>query len=436
MYAKSGDVNIAYQVVGAGPFDAVWISGFVSNVDLYWELPPWAKTFERLASFCRLILWDKRGTGLSDPVDRVPTLDQRVDDLLAVLDAAGAGQVSLVGGSEGGPMALLFAATHPERVRSLVLYGTSPRPMWAPDWPWGWTDEVLAGRLAELEARWGEDALMDWFAPSQSDNETAKRVWGRYLRAGASPAMGRAVLEAAAQIDCRALLRAVNVATLILHRRGDRVFSVEGARFMAQRIPGARLVEFPGDDHLLSIGDPGPILDEIERFLTGTRPRAVVDRVLATVLFTDIVGSTAQVAELGDRRWGEVRDRHDAMVRGELERFGGREIKTLGDGFLSTFAGPSRAIACASAICQTVSSLGVEVRAGLHTGECEVSADDVTGLSVHIAARVAALAGAGEVLVTTTVKDLVIGSDFRFEERGVHELRGVPGQWPLFRLDV
>jgi pimeloyl-ACP methyl ester carboxylesterase len=422
--------------VGHGPFDVVWVPGFVSNVDGYWELPSWAQTFERLASFCRLILWDKRGTGLSDPVERVPTLDERVDDLLAVMEASHSDQAALVGVSEGGPMALLFAATHPERVRSLVLYGTSPRASHAPDWEWGWTAEEIEGWLAELERRWGEDALIELFAPSQAGNEVARQLWGRYLRTGASPAMGRAVMEAAALIDCRAILSTITVPTLILHRRGDRVFRVEGARFMAERIPGAQLVELAGDDHLLSVGDPGPVLDEIELFLTGALPRTAVDRVLATVLFTDIVGSTARAAELGDRRWREVRERHDAVVRYELERFGGREVKTLGDGFLATFVGPSRAIACAKAVCGAVSSLGLGVRAGLHTGECEVSDDDVGGLAVHIASRVASLAGAGEVLVTATVKDLVVGSEFEFVKRGTHELRGVPGEWPLFSVET
>lgn len=435
-YARSGDVRIAYQVVGEknADLDIVWLPGFVSNVDLQWELAPWAQTFERLASFSRLILWDKRGTGLSDPVDRVPTLDERVEDLLAVLEAAGSGRPALVGVSEGGPTALLFAATHPDRVSRLVLYGTSPRPRYADDWPWGWTAETLDEWLAELDRKWGEDALLEVFAPSMAGTETAVHSWGRYLRAGASPSMGRALLNSAARIDCRPILSTINVPTLVLHRCGDRVFDVEGARFMANEIPQAQIVEFAGEDHLLSIGDPGPILDEIERFVTGTAPQPPAESVLATVLFTDIVGSTVLAARLGDRRWHELRQRHDAVVRSELGRFGGREVKTLGDGFLAMFAAPSRALSCATAIRDAVASVGLEVRAGLHTGECRVTADDVSGLTVHISARVAAAAGPSEVLVTSTVKDLVVGSDFGFVDCGTQPLRGVPGDWRLFRV--
>ena len=427
-------MSIAYQVLGEGPLDVVFIPGFVSNVEFYWELPTTARIFERLASFSRVVLWDKRGTGLSDPVDRVPTLDERVDDLMAVMDTVGSERAAFFGVSEGGPMGLLFAATHPERTAALVLYGASPKFSSSPDWEWGWSADEITERVAEIERDWGDAALMSLFAPSQVENEALRHAWGRYQRTGASPAMGRAVYEALIEIDCREVLSAISVPTLILHPTGDRVADVRAARYMAQQIPGAQMVEFPSDDHLVLMYDPDAIVDEIEQFLTGVRHDTHSNRILATVMFTDIVGSTDRAAELGDHQWRDLLATHDAAVRRELKRFEGREVKTTGDGFLATFAAPSRAIACACALRDAVHQFGIDVRVGLHTGECEIMGADVGGLAVHTGARVAAHAGPGEVLVSSTVKDLVAGARIGFVDRGTHELKGVPGEWRLFAV--
>jgi class 3 adenylate cyclase/pimeloyl-ACP methyl ester carboxylesterase len=418
--------------VGDGPLDLVLVPGFVSNVEHYWDMPVVPQLFERLASFTRLILWDKRGTGLSDPVSDVPTLEERMDDLRAVMDAAGSERAALYGISEGGPMSILFAATYPERVTALVLYGTTPRFSQADDFPPGWAPGQVDSWLEEIERDWGDGALLEEFAPSHVGNDAMRELWGRYQRAGASPAMGRAVLQALAAIDVRPLLDSVHVPTLVLHRTGDRIASVEGARMIAGQIPGARLVEFDEPDHLPMLGDAEALIDEIEEFLTGVRPARRTDRVLATVLFTDIVGSTERAAELGDRRWRDLIQRHDALVRGELRRYQGREVKTIGDGFLATFDGPARAIQCALETEQAVRDLGIRIRAGLHTGECERMGDDVGGMAVNIGARVAGIAGPGDVLVSSTVKDLVVGSGIEFSERGEHTLKGVPGSWRLF----
>jgi pimeloyl-ACP methyl ester carboxylesterase/class 3 adenylate cyclase len=434
-YAKSGGVSIAYQVVGDGPIDLVFIPGFVSNVEYYWEMPAAARAFRRFASFSRLIIWDKRGTGLSDPVARVPTLDERAEDLRAVMDAAGSERAALMGISEGGPMGLLFSAAYPERTTALILHGVSPKFSASADWPWGWSPQEITKRLDELERNWGKSALLDLFAPTLANDPTAAQAWGRMQRAGASPAMGRAVYEALCQLDCRQILPAIRVPTLILHRTGERVAYVEGARYMAEQIPGAKLVEFPGADHSFTVGAADPVIDEIEEFLTGVRPGRVPDRVLATVLFTDIVGSTERAAQLGDQRWRDLLAAHDAAVRRELAAFDGKEVNWTGDGFLATFAGPSRAIECACAVRDAMRHLGLEIRAGLHTGECELLArDQLGGLAVHIGARVAAMAGAGEVLLSSTVKDLVAGSGTDFVEKGSHTLKGVPGEWRLFAV--
>jgi class 3 adenylate cyclase/alpha-beta hydrolase superfamily lysophospholipase len=433
-YAKSGDAHIAYQVVGDGPIDVVLVPGFVSNVEHYWEMPGVPQIFERVASFSRLILFDKRGTGLSDPVVGVPTLDERMDDLKAVLDAVGSKRAALWGISEGGPMSLLFAASHPDRTTALILYGTTPRFSSGEDWPFGWTQEFTENGLAEIEEHWGDGALMEMFAPSYAHDETARAMWGRYQRAGASPSMARRVLEALAAIDTRDILPAVNVATLVLHRVDERVAAVEGARYMAEQIPGAKMVELEGADHLPMLGDSDALVDEIEVFLTGERRPRQYDRVLATVLFTDIVGSTARAAELGDQRWCELLERHDSAVRNLLNRFGGREVKRTGDGFLASFDGPARAIKCAEDISKAVRMAGLEIRAGLHTGECELMGDDIGGMAVHIAARVMSMADAGEVLVSSTVKDLVVGSGLSFSDRGAHPLKGVPDEWRLYAV--
>jgi pimeloyl-ACP methyl ester carboxylesterase len=431
-YARSGDAHIAYQVFGEGELDLVFVPGFVSNIEHYWEMPRVPDLLERLASFARVVLFDKRGTGLSDPVAEPPPLEQRMDDMQAVMDAAGVERAALFGISEGGPASVLFAATYPERTSALVLYGSTPRFRTDTDISWGATDEQVELVLADVFARWGEGALLEAFAPSATGDAQMEEVWGRFQRAGASPAMARGVMSALFEIDVRDVLPSIRVPTLILHRVGDQIAPVEGARLMAEKVPDARLVEFEGTDHVPFTGDFEPVMDEMEEFLTGTRHARPLDRVLATVMFTDIVGSTRRAADAGDRRWRELIGRHDELTRRQLERFRGREVKTLGDGFLATFDGPARAIECACAIRDGVAPLGLEVRAGLHTGECELHAGDVRGMAVNIGARVGALASANEVLVSSTVKDLVVGAELRFAERGEHELKGVPGRWRLY----
>jgi pimeloyl-ACP methyl ester carboxylesterase len=431
-YASSGDAHIAYQVFGEGDLDLVFIPGFVSNLEHYWEMPRVPELLERLASFARVVMFDKRGTGLSDPVAGPPPLEQRMDDMQAVMEAAGVERAALFGISEGGPASVLFAATYPERTSALVLYGATPRFRTDSDISWGATDEQIEAVLADISARWGEGAMLEMFAPTAAGDPQMAAVWGRFQRAGASPAMGRAVVAALFEIDVRDILPTIRVPTLILHRKGDLIAPVEGARLMAKRIPDARLVEFEGDDHVPFTGDFEPVMDEMEEFLTGARQTRPLDRILATVMFTDIVDSTKRAAKEGDRRWRDLIKRHDELTRRQLDRFRGREVKALGDGFLATFDGPARAIECACAVRDGVGPLGLELRAGLHTGECELDRHDVRGIAVNIGARVGALAEANEVLVSSTVKDLVVGADLEFADRGEHELKGVPGRWRLY----
>jgi class 3 adenylate cyclase len=433
-YAKSGDVHIAYQVTGEGPLDLVWVPGFVSHLEHHWEEPAMARFTERLASFSRLIRFDKRGTGLSDRV-AIPTLEQRMDDVRLVMDAVGSERAALFGISEGGPMSLLFAATYPDRTVALVIYGSYAKRSWSPDHPYGLRDSQWDVLFDTMEREWGGPMGLDIWAPSAAKDERLKQWWATYLRLAASPGAAIQVMRMNREIDVRHVLSAIRVPTLILHRTGDRLTSVAQARVMAEHIAGARFVELPGDDHLFTVGDTDVILDEIEEFLTGVRHGPEPDRVLATVLFTDIVGSTERAASLGDRRWRELLESHHGLVRRELGRFRGREIDTAGDGFLATFDGPARAVRCARAVGDSVRTLGLEVRAGLHTGEVEVVGDKVSGLAVHIGARVAAAAGPGEVLVSSTVKDLVAGSGLRFQDRRLRPLKGVPGEWHIFALE-
>jgi pimeloyl-ACP methyl ester carboxylesterase len=434
-YAKSGDTSIAYQVVGDGPIDLVLVLGFATHLELNWESPPFARFFERISSFSRLIIFDKRGTGLSDPVTEVPTLELRIDDVRAVMDAAGSERAALFGISEGGPMSVLCAATHPERVTALVLYGAMGRTTEAPDYPWAAPAEALRESTTEFIAPyWGQQAegMVELFAPSFADDPQAVEFTARMERSAASPAMVQQIFEMFLDIDVRAVLPTIHVPTLVLHRRGDRVVSRHAGEELASQIPGARYVELPGIDHLPWAGDSEAVLGEIEEFLTGARSVAEPDRVLATVMFTDIVGSTERAGELGDARWRELLEAHQEAVRRELTRFHGQEVKTLGDGYLATFDGPARAIRCGRAIAETAHSTGLEVRVGLHSGEVEVMEEDVGGIAVHIAARVGALATAGEVLVTSTVKDLVAGSGIQFVDRGAKHLKGIPDEWRLF----
>jgi pimeloyl-ACP methyl ester carboxylesterase/plasmid stabilization system protein ParE len=434
-YARSGDASIAYQVVGEGPIDLVLVLGFATHVELQWESPPFAHFFERISSFSRLIIFDKRGTGLSDPVTEAPTLEERIDDVRAVMDAAGSERAALFGISEGGPMSVLFAATHPDRVIALVLHGAMGRTTEAPDYPWASPAEALRESASEFIAPyWGQHAegMVELFAPSFADDREAVEFTARMERSAASPAMVQQIFEMFLDIDVRAILPTIGVPTLVLHRRGDRVVNRRAGEELAAQIPGARYVELPGIDHLPWAGDSEAVLGEIEEFLTGTRSAPEPERVLATVMFTDIVGSTERAAELGDARWRELLSAHQAAVRRELMRFRGVEVKTLGDGCLATFDGPARAIRCGRGIAEAARSLGLGVRVGLHSGEVELMEDDVGGIAVHIAARVGALASEGEVLVSSTVKDLVAGSGIRFVDRGSEPLKGIADEWRLF----
>jgi class 3 adenylate cyclase len=433
-YAKSGDLHVAYQVVGDGPFDLLHIPGFVSNVEAMWDEPLLARFLGRLASFSRLVLFDKRGTGLSDrvPVDRLPTLEERMDDLRAVLDAAGSEQAALLSHSEGGNLAVLYAATYPERTRALVTTGMFAARVWSPDYPWAPTPEARERMIEELERDWGTPGPLVDLVPSRVNDRAFMERYAAYTRRSASPGAAAALMRMNTYIDVRAVLPTITVPTLVIHHTDDRDANVDEGRWIAAQIPGARFLELPGEDHLPWVGDQDRLLDEVEEFLTGTRSVHEPDRVLATVLFTDIVGSTERAAELGDRRWRELLEAHERAVRAELARYGGREVDSAGDGFFATFDGPARAIRAASAIQESVRRLGIELRAGLHTGECELANGKVRGIAVHTGARVAALAEPGEVLVSSTVRDLVAGSGIAFEERGEHELKGVPGTWRLY----
>jgi class 3 adenylate cyclase len=430
-YAKSGDVHIAYQVFGEGPINLVFAPLFVSNIELYWGSPDWSRWLLRLASYARVAIFDKRGTGMSDRLSELPGLDQRMDDLRAVMDAAGMHQAALVGMSEGGPLSALFAATYPDRCRALVLYGSFAQfSSWLP------TEEALAQFFGYIEQAWGSGASLPFFAPSLANDPVAQEWWGRFERLGASPAAVTALMRMNSQIDISNIVSTIRVPTLVIHRKGDVTINVDGGRYLAKHIPGARYIELPGQDHPPWIGENAEeIADAIEEFLTGSRAAVPVDRVLATVLFTDIIGSTQKAAALGDRRWRHLLDDHHATIRRNLVHFRGHEVKTTGDGFLATFDGPARGVRCACAIADEVRSLGIEIRAGLHTGECEMIGDDVGGIAVHIGARVAALADASEVLVSSTVKDLVAGSGLRFGDRGSQSLKGVPGEWHIFTVE-
>jgi pimeloyl-ACP methyl ester carboxylesterase len=433
-YAKSGNVHIAYQVVGSGPLDLVLIPGLFTQVEHHWEEPGFARFLRRLASFSRLIVFDARGAGLSDRAPELPPMEEQMDDVLAVLEAAGSTSAAFFGLSQAGPMAILFAATHPERTRALVLYATYATPQRDDSYPWGRSPEWPADYGQLIDQKWGSGIFLSQVAPTRVADEPFREWWGRYERLSYGPGNALAYFRMNAQIDVRAILPTIQVPTLVLQRREDVYRDPGHARFLADQIPGARLVELAGTDHLPYVGDSDAIVDEVQEFLTGVRPPPEHDRVLATVMLTDIVGSTERASAVGDRAWKDLLERHRALVRHELTRFRGREIDTAGDGFLATFDGPARAVRCAEAIAQAVHALGVEVRAGVHTGEVELMGDDVGGIAVHIGARVAALAGPGQVLVSGTVKDLVAGSGIEFEEHGTVPLKGVPGEWRLFAV--
>jgi class 3 adenylate cyclase len=423
-YAKSGEVNIAYQVTGGGAFDLVVVSGFVSHLDNDWEHPASAHLIERLGSFARLIRFDKRGTGLSDRAVGLPDFETRMDDVRAVMDAAGSERAALFGYSEGGPLSILFAATYPKRVSALAVYGTyAKRTGPEEDYPWCETAEERAAYAAAVEREWGVDADLTRMAPEA--DESFKRWWMARARAAASPGSARDLVVMNSQADIRDVLPSVQAPTVVIHRTGDHDARVEEGRYLAEHIPGARFLELPGNTHV-PFWDGDDVVDEVEAFLTGVRPTHVEERVLATILFTDLVGSTGRATELGDHAWAELLERHHGVVRHELSRFEGEEIDTAGDGFLALFNGPARAIRCALAVRDGLAGLGLDVRAGVHTGEVErPHGGRPRGIAVHTGARIAAAASAGEVFVSTTTRDLVAGSGLAFEDRGEFELKGI-----------
>jgi pimeloyl-ACP methyl ester carboxylesterase len=433
-FTQAGTVNIAYQVFGAGPVDLVLVPGWVSNLDTFWEEPSVVRFFDRLGSFSRVILFDKRGTGLSDRVTQSPTLEERMDDVRAVLDAVGSERAALLGYSEGGPMCALFSVTYPARTEALIMIGSFPTSKDAGDYSYGRTPEGWRQFTREVTENWGGPVGLESRAPSRSSDPRFRHWWAKFLRTGASPSTALALNEMNAEIDIRHLLPVIRVPTLLLHAIGDRTISVEASRFMAKRIPGAKLVEFDSDDHLPFTEPARVILDEIEEFLTGTKDSAIVDSRVSTVMFTDIVGSTERASELGDRQWRDLLESHHAAVRHALDVHRGREIKTTGDGFHATFDGPARAIRCGLSIQNAVKPLGLSLRVGLHTGELVLSGDDIEGVAVHIAARVAELASADQVLVSQTVKDLVAGSGIGFEDQGLHTFKGIEDQWRVFSV--
>ncbi len=435
-YARLGDLHLAYQVIGKGPPDILLLDQWFGHVDAQWDVPPLAELRERLATFGRVIMFDKRGTGLSDPIPTasLPTLEAFMEDIPAVLDTVGSERAAMIANIGGGILAMPFAAAHPERVSSLILVDCFARFLEAPDFPIGAPYEALAPALDLAEDDTGRGVMIDLFAPSVANDERTRRAWARYERSAATPGSTKAIVRLIYESDVRDLLPAIRVPTLVVHRRDATGFGVEHGRYLATHIPGAKFVELPGADNLIWAGDQDAVVAEIQDFVTGARPAPDPRRVLATVLFTDIVGSTQLAAELGDSRWQGLLADHNRVVRRQIDRFGGHEVRIVGDGFLATFDGPARAVRCAIAIRDGVRELGLEIRAGLHVGEIEVLPDDIAGLAVHIGARVSALAGPGEVLTSSTIKDLVVGSGIEFEERGSHQLKGVPGEWRLFAV--
>ena len=433
-YARSGDVRIAYQITGEGPFDVVWAPGTMSHLDLDWEIPQRALFFERFSKFCRLIRFDKRGTGLSDRPVHMATLEERTDDIRAVMDDVGIKSANILGVSEGGSMACLFAATYPERVQSLLIWGAQARWVASEDHPWGQTRQEHDEMLAMVQDDWpsipyivGPGAGMGPDAPSEAVEAVA-----RYMRAAASPSAVYAYEVMNGQIDTRPILPTIQARTLVMNRTGDLCARIDAARDMASRIPGAKFIEYPGNSHSAMLDDMDIVLSDIHEFITGERPVDTFDRVLATVLFLDIASSTERAAAMGDTAWRNVLNSYYAVVRKELARYRGKETNTTGDGFLATFDGPARAIRCALAIAQTVKQLRIDVRASVHTGECELMGDNVGGIAVDIGARIMAQAEPGSVVVSSTVKDLIAGSGISFQDLGLHELKGVPGEWRLF----
>jgi class 3 adenylate cyclase len=434
-YAYNGGVAIAYQVVGSVGPDLLFAPGSFTHLEHQWENPHAERFLSRLAGFSRLVVMDPRGLGLSDRVTAVPTMEERVGDLLAVLDAAGSERASLLGNADTGPPCIAAAVQHPDRVAGLILVGTYATAMWSEDYPLGWTEEAWQAFRSNVREHWGSVGEFDNSAPSAAGDEAFQQWQASLLRLGASPSAAILLGEMTRATDVRDLLPLVRVPTLVMHRAGDRVNTIEHGRYLAEHIPGARWVSLPGEDFLIWAGDTDAIADEAEEFLTGTRSGAEPTRVVATVMFTDVVGSTERARALGDRAWADLLEAHHQRVRAQLRRFGGREIDTAGDGFLASFTSPTAAIRCARAAIEAVGEIGVDIRIGLHTGECEVVGDKLRGIAVHLGARVAAQAGAGEILVSQTVRDLVAGGGLEFADRGTHELKGVPGEWRLFAVE-
>jgi class 3 adenylate cyclase len=433
-YAKSGDLHIAYAVEGDGPMDLIWIPPWISQVEYLWSEPSLERVMGRLTQFARVITFDRRGSGLSDPFWGAPTLEDQMDDVIAVMEAADSERAVIAGTLEGGPMAALFAATYPEKTEALVLYATFARATWAPGYEFAWPAEMRDAAMDMAVQHWGEGHIAAGVAPSQLADPGFMEWAGRLERLAASPSTIRRIFDLIGEFDVRDVLPSIRVPTLVMHRAGDTFIKVDHSRYIASKIPGARYVELEGDENMFSLGDWEGLVGEVEEFLTGTRHEREPDRMLATVLFTDICDSTRRAAEMGDRGWRFLLERHDALFRQALDRHRGREVKRTGDGFLATFDGPARAIRCAASVAEAMGSLGLQIRAGLHTGELEVMDGDLGGLAVHIASRVMGEAGPNEVLVSGTVKDLVVGSGIEFEERGERELRGVPGEWRLYAV--
>lgn len=435
-YARAGGVSIAYQVIGDGPLDLVHIPSWITNVEENWNEPGYARFLRRLASFSRLILFDKRGTGLSDRVEAMPTLEQRIEDVHAVMAAVGSRQAALFGSTEGSAMCALFAATYPERTRALVMYGAYAKRIRSTDYPWGPSMAEREVFYDTFTREWGGPTVLDLLARSMKDDVRFRQWWAGYLRRSASPGAALALTKMNTAIDIRHVLPTIRVPTLVVHRTGDPLCPVEGARYIAANIPDARYVEVPGVDHMPFVGDIDTLLDPVEEFLTGAPPAVELDRVLTTILMVDIVDSTGRASALGDVRWHRLLDAWRMLVRQQLQRFRGEERNVTGDGFVATFDGPGRAVHSACAIAHATESLGIEARAGLHTGECSLSGPELDGIAVHIAARAMALAAGSEVVVTSTVRELVAGSNIAFSDRGRHTLKGIPGIWQLHAVDT
>jgi class 3 adenylate cyclase len=433
-FARVGDLSIAYQVLGDGDVDLILVPQWLSNIDQYWDHPQASHFLQRLASFSRLIMFDKRGTGLSDPAPGPQTLEERMDDVLAVMEAAGSERAVLFGISEGCPMASLFAATYPERCVSLILYGSYGRWLRTDDYPPGSRPEVARAWAQQWIDSWGTGASLQILAPSIAQDDDFRRWWGRFERHSVRPGMVGPIIDVVASTDVRDVFPAIRVPALVLHRRDDRLIGHANGRWVADQIPGAQYVELPGEDHMYFAGDSDAILDEVQQFVTGSRGTGERDSVLATVMFTDIVRSTELAAELGDSRWRHLLEDHHRVVNHLIAAYRGRPVRSTGDGVLATFDGPARAIRCAVAVIDAARRLDLDLRAGLHTGELELSGDDLAGVTVHIGARITDLAQPSQVLVSGTVRDLVVGSDIEFRFQGVRSLKGVPGEWRLFTV--